>query len=101
MANEHADKHDQRKGIRQRIEFEVIYNAGREEGIGLLADISTSGALIEETTLQPKLGSEVRLHLILYGDEGPVRMRGVVSRHTATGFAIEITQWFKPSGLED
>jgi hypothetical protein len=95
MANE-----DQRATVRHRIEFEVVYNAGREEGIGVLADISTSGALIEDVSLQPKLGAEVQLHLILYGDDGPVRLSGQVIRHTPAGFALEITRWFRPDALE-
>ena len=91
---------EQRKAVRHHIEFEVVYNAGREEGIGVLADISTSGALLEDVSLQPKLGTEVRLHLILYGDDGPVRLVGTVSRHTVTGFALTIGRWFRPDSLD-
>ena len=91
---------ERRRGERRQIEFEVVYNAGREEGVGVLVDISNSGALLEHTSLQPKLGTEVQLNLLLDGDHGPVPLIGRVTRHTTTGFAIEITQWFKPEGLE-
>ena len=91
---------EQRTGVRHQIEFEVVYNAGREEGIGVLADISTSGVLIEDASLQPKIGAEVQLHLILYGDDGPVRLVGRVNRHTVSGFALAISRWFRPEDLD-
>ena len=91
---------DQRRGVRRQIEFEVVYNSGREEGTGVLVDISNSGALFEDTSLQPKLGTEVQLNVLLYGEDGSVPLLGKVVRHTLTGFAIEITRWFKPDALE-
>lgn len=94
------DSSDQRHGVRHRIDFETVYSAGREEGVGVLVDISTTGALIEDATLQPKLGSHVHLHLLLYGDQGPVQMHGKVIRHTLSGFALQITRWIPPEGLE-
>ena len=38
------------------IRLEAFYSAGRVEGDGVLANISYSGALIEDTTIQPDGG---------------------------------------------
>lgn len=100
MSEENLPDDDNRRGERQDVEFEVVYISAREEGTGVLVSISKSGALLEDTSLKPKLGAEVQLNVILYGGDAPVQLRGQVTRYTKTGFAIEITRWYKPKGLE-
>jgi hypothetical protein len=56
--------------------------------VGVLADISYSGAHLEETSLRPPVGTEVRLYVFVQ-PVSPFELVGQVARHTATGFAIE------------
>ena len=77
-----------RKGVRTRIEFEVLYSAARREGSGTLKDLSPTGALVEDASFQPDVGEPVRAHLFPYADTRPVALIGEVTRHTKRGFAI-------------
>ena len=60
----------------------------RTDARGLLHDISSSGARIEEASLRLKPGTVVRLTLPLIGEFEPVQVRGEVVRETETGFAV-------------
>jgi len=77
---------DKRRGSRIRTRFETAYSAGREEGTGILANISCSGALLMEASLQARLGSKVRVYVLL---SEPFEVTGKVVRHVEGGFAIE------------
>jgi hypothetical protein len=81
-----AQSSDKRRGARIRTRFETAYSVGREEGTGILANISYSGALLMETSLQARLGSKVRVHVLL---SEPFEVAGKVVRHVEGGFAIE------------
>jgi hypothetical protein len=48
---------DRRWNSRIRTHFEISYSSGREDGSGILANISYSGALLTQTSVQPRLGS--------------------------------------------
>jgi len=72
---------------RFRARFDALCSAGREEGAGVLADISYSGARLEDTTLRPKLGTEVRLYVFVQ-PVSPFELVGEVVRSDASGFAI-------------
>jgi hypothetical protein len=67
--------------------FELLYAAGRQEGAGILADISYTGARVEQTQLKPEIGSRLRLYVFLQ-PVSPLELVGDVVRHTETGFAI-------------
>ncbi len=76
------------------IRLAVFYSSGRIEGDGVLGNISYSGALIEDITMQ----SEIGMSVVLYSDlkpssafeaATPFKLAGRVIRHTSTGFAIE------------
>ena len=56
---------ERRKLPRVETLFELLYSAGREEGHGVLADISYAGARISETLLRPDIGTKVRLYVFL------------------------------------
>ncbi len=79
---------DNRKHPRFRTRFDTLCSSGREEGVGVLMDISYSGAHLEETSLRPPVGTEVRLYVFVQ-PVSPFELVGQVVRHTETGFAIE------------
>jgi hypothetical protein len=72
---------------RFRARFDSLLSAGRTEGAGTLVDISYSGARLEETTLQPRPGSKVRLYVFVR-PVSPFELVGEVVRSDASGFAI-------------
>ena len=76
------------------IRLEAFYSAGRVEGVGMLANISYSGALIEDIAMRPEIGTRVVLYVHLhpqsaFAAETPLELAGHVVRHSSTGFAIE------------
>ena len=77
---------DKRRGSRIRTRFETTYSVGREEGTGILAEISHSGALLTQASVQPRLGSKIRVYVLL---SEPFEVAGKVVRHVDDGFAIE------------
>ncbi len=79
---------NRRREGRIQTHFEALYSAGRQEGAGVLGDISYSGALIEESSLKPDIGTELRAYVFVQ-PVSPLELVGRVVRHTETGFAIE------------
>jgi len=77
-----------RRDSRVRTRFETNYSFGREDGAGTLANISYSGALLTETSLQPRVGSQVRVWVFL-DESSHFVIVGQVVRHVKGGFAIE------------
>ena len=78
--------------LRVRTDFEAVYSSERIEGSGTLVDISLSGARLEDTEVQPKIGSAVRADAYAYASANdPVRLVGEVVRHTPRGFALQFT----------
>ncbi len=78
--------------LRVRTDFEAVYSSERTEGSGTLVDISLSGARLEDTEVQPKIGSAVRADVYAYASANdPVRLVGEVVRHTPRGFALQFT----------
>ena len=76
------------------IHLAAFYSSGRIEADGVLADISYSGALIEDTTIQPEIGTFVVLHVYLeppsaFAAATPFELAGHVVRHSSNGFAFE------------
>lgn len=69
---------------------EVAYSAGREEGIGRLADVSISGGLLEDTTSKPPLDSILQIH-VLRENSDPIDLAARVVRHSAKGFAVKFS----------
>ena len=77
-----------RRNPRHRALLDVAFNAGRLEGEGVLADLSASGAAIERATQRPVVGSQLRIEIFVEPNR-TLQLRGTVSRHTETGFAVE------------
>jgi hypothetical protein len=79
---------DRRWNSRVRTHFEILYSSGREDGSGILANISYSGALLIQASVQPRMGSQVRVYVLL-SEDSPFEVVGEVVRHVDDGFAIE------------
>ncbi len=85
---------NRRRDNRIPLPLEVHYSFGRAEGAGVLANISYSGALIEDTAMRPKIGTPIVLYVYLHPPSAfeaatPFELSGHVIRHSSTGFAIE------------
>jgi hypothetical protein len=80
---------EKRRNFRVKTRFEILFSSRREEGTGVLADISESGALVENASLQPQPGGSIRVHIFLPNRPEPFELLGHVTRHTERGFAIE------------
>lgn len=79
---------DRRRNFRIRTHFETTYSTDRQEGSAILANISYSGALLIHASVQPRVGSQVRVYVLLTEDS-PFVIVGKVVRHVEGGFAIE------------
>jgi hypothetical protein len=77
-----------RKNPRFKTRFDALYSDCRNEGAGILADISYSGARIENASLQPEVGTCVRFYVFVQ-PVLPFELIGHVVRVTEDGFAIE------------
>ena len=77
------------------IRLEAYCSFGRFEVVGVLTNISYSGALIEDTSMQPEIGTRIVLYVYLKPLSAfeavttPFELTGHVVRHSSTGFAIE------------
>ena len=85
---------NRRRDTRIPIRFEGFYSAGRVKGVGVIANISYSGALIEDTVMRPEIGTLVALNVYLeppsaFEAATPFEMAGHVVRHSSNGFAVE------------
>lgn len=78
---------DRRREPRFKARFDALYSTGSEEGAGVLTEISSSGARLEQTSLRPALGTRVRIYVFVQ-PVAPFELQGVVARQTDTGFAI-------------
>jgi hypothetical protein len=87
----HAER---RRDERFSTALNAHYSSGPEEGVGVLANISYSGALIEDSSLQPTVGTKVRIYVFTEPEDpiapaSPYELVGRVIRHSSSGFAIE------------
>jgi hypothetical protein len=78
---------ERRKDIRFRTRFDALFSSGPAEGAGVLADLSYSGARLEESSLRPDLGTSVRLYVFIQ-PVAPFQLVGHVTRYTESGFVI-------------
>ena len=81
---------NQRKHPRFKARFDALCSSGREEGAGVLVDLSYSGAQLDEASIQPEIGTQVRLYVFVQ-PVSPFELVGQVVRQSADGFAIEYT----------
>ena len=83
-----------RRGYRVSIRLEAYCSEDLVEVIGVLSNISYSGALIEDTSMQPEIGTHIALYLFLkppgaFKAVSPFKLAGHVVRHSSTGFAVK------------
>ncbi len=83
------------------IRFEVYCSFERVEGTATLANISYTGAMVEDTAMRPEIGKRIILYVYLNPPGGveaatPFELAGVVVRHNSTGFAIKFEDKFDP-----
>lgn len=79
------------------IRLETYYSYDRVEGAGVVANISYSGALIEQTPKQPQVGTPIILYIRLYPPsafeaQSPFELVGRVARHSPSGFAVQYAE---------
>ncbi len=79
---------DRRTAPRIRTELETYFSSANEEGRAILADVSSSGALLAQTALRPRVGMRVRLTVFLPNSTIPMHVVGHIVRSTPDGFAI-------------
>ena len=96
-----AETTNKRPDNRIRIGLVALYDIGRMGASGMLANISYSGALIEDITMQPEIGTRVVLYVYLeptsaFEATTPFELAGQVVRHTPTGFAIKYKDNLNP-----
>ncbi len=87
-----SESPNRRAAERIRTEFETLYSSKRREGSGVLSDLSLLGAMLEEATLLPNVGEQVRLHLFPGGGVAPLMVFGGVVRLTESGFAVQFKE---------
>ena len=75
---------NRRRNARIKTRFETL----SATGVGVLTDISYSGAMLEKSETRPEVGCGVRLFVFLQPID-PLELVGQVVRHTPEGFAVE------------
>ena len=85
---------EKRRADRIPTALNAHYSSGPEDGIGVLANVSYSGALIEDSSVRPTVGSKVRIYVFTepvdpIAPASPYELVGRVVRHSSSGFAIE------------
>jgi hypothetical protein len=78
---------DPRRSPRFRTRFDALISAEAAEGAGVLAELSYSGARLEESSINPPVGSRVTLYVFVR-PVAPFTLTGTVVRSTDGGFAI-------------
>ncbi len=76
------------RAVRLTAEVSVGYSGGRIEGIGKIANVSASGALIANATTRVPNGSELRLEFWALSGLEAFSVRSEVIRQTDDGFAV-------------
>ena len=85
---------NRRRHVRFTTNLNAHCSSDPGEGIGVLANISYCGALIEDSSVQPSVGSRVRVYVFVepvdpIAPASPYELVGRVVRHSSSGFAIE------------
>ncbi len=96
-----AEVPDRRRAPRIKAALEVYVDSGREEGPAVLADVSSVGALLEQTPSRPRVGASAHMTVFLPNSSQRMLLQivGHVIRHTEAGFAIEYERNLHVYGL--
>ncbi len=79
---------DVERAVRLTAEVPVGYSGGRIEGLGKVANVSASGALIANATTRVPNGSELHLEFGALSGLEAFSVRSEVIRQTDDGFAV-------------
>lgn len=79
---------EKRRALRFKTRFDSLYSTGAAEGAATLVDLSYGGARLEDASILPELGTNVRLYVFVQ-PVLPFELEGRVVRLTDDGFAIE------------
>ncbi len=80
---------ERRYEVRIETRFEAIRGPDCFYGVGVLRNLSRSGAWVDDANFQPPMGGRVRIALSEVGAK-PVLLDGDVVRRTSSGFAVEL-----------
>ncbi len=83
---------DKRRAPRITTRFGAVYSFDRQEGQGFVANISYSGALLDNVSIRPQVSMPVHVHLLLPHRPNPLELVGQVVRHIERGFAIKYAE---------
>ncbi len=71
------------------VRFSVKFSSKYCNGSGMVQNISSSGALIEDAEPPLLAGGEVKLEFSLFADSLPIKIKARVVRETEEGFAVQ------------
>ncbi len=80
---------ERRYEVRIETRFEAVWAAGSLYGVGVLRNLSGSGAWIDEVSAQPPMGARIRI-VIPEEERDPLVVEGEVVRRTTLGFSVGI-----------
>ena len=85
------DRRRARRAPRIKTRLEAYFSSARQEGPAVLADVSSVGALLEQTPSRPRVGASAHMTVFLPNSSQRMLLQvgGQVIRHTEAGFAIE------------
>ena len=84
------DQTDRRKAPRREVHLPVIGRTVFEPFEAVLANISLSGALLEQvSSTLPPTGSFTKVELLPSERKTPIELTGIVVRQTEDGFAVQ------------
>ena len=86
------DRAETARSPRAKVRFKTDYFGRQVQGCGIVYDISTTGALIEESEHLLMAGGEVRLKFSFYDGSTPVEIDARVARETDKGFAVHFLE---------
>ncbi len=83
------------------IRLDVFCSFERVEGTASLANISYTGALVEDTTVRPEIGTPIKLYVYLEPPRdlemgAASELTGAVARHSSDGFAVKFKDNYDP-----
>lgn len=78
---------DKRRSLRLKTRFDTLIAADGDEGAGVLAELSYSGARLDDVSKKPPVGTKVTLYIFIQ-PVAPFELQGHVARHTESGFAL-------------
>jgi hypothetical protein len=89
------DRGERRAAPRYPLQAPVEFNDGAG-GTGTTENISVSGVLIEDSTFQVEVRSDVILHFSFFAGSFGIPFLGTVVRHSSGGFAVRFFELGSP-----